>query len=45
MDVDLPVGLGLMAVGLLVAFKAAKAVVKLLMLLVIAAGAYLVFLR
>lgn len=37
------VGIGLIVVGALVAFKAVKGIVKLAMLLVIAAGLYLWF--
>ena len=41
MELTTPVGIALVVIGLFVAFKAVKTVVKVLMLLVIAAGIYL----
>jgi hypothetical protein len=42
-EISTPLGIVLIAVGAFVAYKAAKAVVKLLMLVVVAAGLYLWF--
>ncbi len=42
-DLSTPLGVALLAIGAFVAFKAVKAVVKLLMLVVAAAGIYLTF--
>lgn len=41
MELTTPMGIALVVIGLIVAFKAVKTVVKVLMLLVIAAGVYL----
>ena len=41
LDVSTPVGIALIVIGVFVALKAAKTVVKLVMLVVIAAGLYL----
>lgn len=41
MEISTPLGIALVVIGLFVAIKAAKTVVKVTMLLVIAAGVYL----
>jgi len=43
MELTTPTGIALVVIGIFVAFKAAKAVVKVLMLVVIAVGLYLWF--
>lgn len=43
MEMTTPVGIALVVIGIFVAFKAVKSVVKILMLLVIAGGLYLWF--
>ena len=43
-DLSTPLGIALLAVGAFVAIKAVKTIVKLLMLVVIAVGVYLMFL-
>lgn len=40
MEITTPVGIALVVIGVFVAFKAAKTVIKLVMVLVIAAGLY-----
>ena len=43
MELSTPLGIALVVIGIFVAFKVAKTVVKLVMLVVIAAGLYLWF--
>lgn len=43
MEITTPVGIGLIVIGVFVAFKAAKTVIKLVMVAVVAAGLYLWF--
>ncbi len=43
MEITTPVGIALVVIGVFVAFKAAKTVLKLIMLAVIALGLYLWF--
>ena len=41
MELSTPLGIALVIIGLVVAFKAVKGVIKLLMIIVIAVGLYL----
>lgn len=43
MEITTPVGIALVVIGVFVALKAAKTVIKLVMIVVVAAGLYLWF--
>lgn len=43
MEITTPVGIALVVVGIFVALKAAKTVIKIVMIVVVAAGLYLWF--